>query len=346
MKISKEDKNLLIRELVSELHAKPDGGNKNLIVPRCPYCGKEGGKFGIYIGKETEKKKLFMSHCFSCHHTVKDVNELLKDIGREDLMLSETVDFNPDNIVKPLLFQIEEEEIDDELMIIKMPDGWKRTFRNTYLKNRGFVYDDYEYFSVGTTRGLNFKFDNYIVFPIIDNLDIVGYVSRHIWGKDEIDEYNRKARRAGKYEIRRYNNSTENEFVKLLYNYDAVIEDETDTVIIVEGIFDVVALTRKLNLYDYHRIAVVATFGKKISNVQIYKLQAKNVQTVIVGYDGDAVNAINTAAYQLNEYFNTFIAYIPNPEDDFDSMDFKSIYKVFSENLKTPIEYKLNTVQL
>ena len=31
-------------------------------------------------------------------------------------------------------------------------------------------------------------------------------------------------------------------------SYDAVIEDETDTVIIVEGVFDAIALTRKLNL--------------------------------------------------------------------------------------------------
>ena len=46
----------------------------------------------------------------------------------------------------------------------------------------------------------------------------------------------------------RYRNSTENDFVKLLYNYDAVKEDETDTVIIVEGVFDAIALTRKLNL--------------------------------------------------------------------------------------------------
>lgn len=34
----------------------------------------------------------------------------------------------------------------------------------------------------------------------------------------------------------RFRNSVENDFVKLLYNYDAVIEDETDTVVLVEGI--------------------------------------------------------------------------------------------------------------
>ena len=124
---------------------------------------------------------------------------------------------------------------------------------------------------------MNFKYDDYVIFPIIDAGDIVGYISRHIWSKQEIDEYNRRAKHNGKFQIMRYKNSTENDFVKLLYNYDMVIEDITDTVIIVEGIFDVIALTRKLNLYHNHLIAVVATFGKKISDVQIYKLQAKEM---------------------------------------------------------------------
>ena len=344
MYINREERDLLIEELTIELHAKPDGSRKNLIVPTCPYCGKQGGKFGIYIGPETEKKKLFMAHCFSCGHTTKDVNQLLDDIGRPDLKLIETASFQPLEI--PEFFKLEDgNEIDDELTIVEMPDGWKRCFRNSYLKKRGFVYDDYDYFPVGTTRGLNFKFDDYVVFQIIDNGDIVGYISRHTWSKEDIDKHNRKARLEGKYEIRRYNNSMENDFIKLLYNYDAVIEDKTDTVIIVEGVFDVIALTRKLELYDNERIAVVATFGKKISETQIYKLQSKGVRTVVIGYDGDAVESINTAAKTLNEYFDTYIAYIPDPSADFDSMDFWDIYDVFN-SLKTPIEYKLNTVQL
>lgn len=347
MEISRQERDMLIKELMVELGARPDGGGKNLIAQTCPYCGKGGEKFGIYIGPETGKKKLFMSHCFKCGHTTTDVNQLLEDIGRPDLMMSETADlsFTPDR----LFFQEDEEEINDELIVIDMPDGWKRCFRNPYLNERGFELEDYEYFQVGTTRGLNFKFDNYVVFPVIDNGDIVGYVSRHIWTKDEIDEYNRKARRAGKYEIRRYNNSPEdtgNEFIKLLYNYDSIVEDETDTVIIVEGIFDVIALTRKLDLYENNRIAVVATFGKKVSPAQIYKLQSKGVRTVILGYDGDSVETMNKIAGTLDEYFDTYIAYIADPEADFDSMNFWEIYDTFSVGLMTPIEYKLKVVQL
>ena len=342
MYISREDKENLIRELKIELNAKEDGGRKNLIVPVCPYCGHGGGKFGIYIANETDRKKLFMSHCFSCGHTTKDVNQLLEDIGRPDLKIEETASFAPLEV--PEFFALEGEEIDDELAVVEMPEGWKRCFRNPYLKSRGFECDDYDYFPVGTTRGLNFKFDDYVIFPIIDNGDTVGYVSRHVWKKDAIDEYNKTAKRNGKFQIRRYNNSLDNDFIKLLYNYDAVIEDETDTVIIVEGIFDVIALTRKLDLYDNRRVAVVATFGKKISDVQIYKLQSKGVKSVIIGYDSDATEAINQAAAKLNEYFECHIAKIESDGKDWDEMPFWDIYDTFAYNLKTPIEFKLTTL--
>lgn len=164
MYINREERDYIIRELIIELHAKLDGGRKNLIVPTCPYCGKTGGKFGIYVGKETGRKQLFMSHCFSCGHTTKNLNQLLEDIGRPDLQLVETASFDPIEI--PEFFKVEEAEIDDVLNIVEMPEGWKRCFKNPYLRSRGFVYDDYDHFPVGTTRGLNFKFDDYVVFPL------------------------------------------------------------------------------------------------------------------------------------------------------------------------------------
>ena len=342
MFIDRETKEYLIKELEFELHAKLDGGRKNLIVPTCPYCGKQGGKFGIFVGAETEKKKLFMSHCFSCGHTTKDINQLLDDIGRPDLKVEETASFNPLEV--PEFFGVEEDEIDDELEEVEMPEGYKRCYKNRYLKSRGFEFEDYDYFPVGTTRGLNFKFDDYLIFPIIYNGKAVGYVSRHIWSKADIDEYNNRAKRNGKYQIRRYNNSLENDFIKLLYNYDTVIEDETDTVIIVEGIFDVISLTRKLDLYENNRVSVVATFGKKISDTQIYKLQSKGVRTVVIGYDSDAMEAINKAANQLNEYFDVYIAKIDSDGKDWDEMPYEDIYQTFSYNLCTPVEYKLQTI--
>ncbi len=342
--MDKDSIDLITRELISELSASIDGGRKNLIC-RCPYCGKDG-KFGIYIGPETTRKKPLMSHCFSCGKSNIDINFLLSDIGREDIAITDTIKLDTE-LDHKLIFQIDQqEEIDDELLVIAMPEYYKRTFNNAYLKTRGFVVDDYEYFPVGTTQLFNWKYKNYVIFPVIDQNEIVGYVSRHIWNKTEIDSYNRQAKRNGEFQIRRFNNSLENDFIKLLYNYDAIIEDQTLRVIIVEGIFDVVALNRKLELYDCQHTAVVATFGKRISNTQIYKLQIKGVEEVILGYDGDAVEDIKKIATELSQYFKVLIADIPDPSKDWEDLSTKEVEEIFNNGLKSPLEYKLTKVQL
>lgn len=343
MALSQSDTEFLIRELTKELDAKPDGAGKNLIA-RCPCCGKEG-KYGIYIGKQTVRKKPFMSHCFSCGRSTYSLEGLLDFIGRPDLMIAPTTDLNA-KLGTTLLFPLEEgEEIDDALGIVELPEFYRRCFTHPYLKTRGFTYDDYEYFQVGSTRGLNFRYDDYVIFPIIDRGDIVGYVSRHTWSKDEIDRHNSRVRRKGGYRILRFRNSTENDFVKLLYNYDAVKKGVTDTIIITEGIFDVVALTRKKELYDNESMAAVATFGKKISRTQIYKLQSKGVKTVILGYDGDAVEAIKKTADELNAYFRVLIADIPDAKKDWEDLSCDEIDDIFSHRLRTPAEYRLLKVQ-
>lgn len=343
MALSSNDTEFLIREITRELDAKADGAGKNLIA-RCPRCGKEG-KYGVYVGKETQRKKPFMSHCFSCGCSTYTLEALLDFIGRPDLMVAPTADIDA-RLDTNLLFPLEEgEEIDDALGVVELPDFHRRCFAHPYLKSRGFTFDDYEYFPVGTTRGLNFRYDDYVVFPIIDEGDVVGYVSRHTWNKDEIDRHNSRVRRKGGYRILRFRNSTENDFVKLLYNYDAVIEGVTDTVIITEGIFDVIALTRKLEIYDNKHVAAVATFGKKISRTQIYKLQCKGVKTVILGYDGDAVEAIKKTAGELNAYFRVFIADIPDAGKDWEDLGIEEIYGIFSYRLRTPAEYRLLKVQ-
>ena len=343
MGLTRSETEYLIAEIALELRAKRDGGNKNLIA-RCPYCGKEG-KYGVYIGKETEKRKPFMSHCFSCDRSTITLEQLLETIGRMDLMVTPTADLSA-TLDSSILFPVDvADEIDDGLGIVELPDFYKRMFTHQYLKGRGFVFDDYEYFPVGTTGKLNFRFNDYVIFPVIDQGDVVGYVARHVWSKEEIDTHNRKARVSGDYKIMRFRNSTENDFVKLLYNYDAVIEDETDTVILVEGVFDVVALVRKLDLYDNRRIAVVATFGKKISQVQIYKLQSKGVETVVLGYDPDAVEAIKKTVSELSPYFDVLIADIPYPDKDWEDLTGGEVYDVFAYRLRTPIEYKINKIQ-
>lgn len=111
------------------------------------------------------------------------------------------------------------------------------------------------------------------------------------------------------------------------------------------GIFDVIALTRKLELYDNTHIAAIATFGKKISDVQLYKLQCKGVRVVVVGYDGDAVEAVKHTVDRLKPYFEVLVADIADAKKDWDEMEPDQVYETFAYRLLTPIEYKLSKVQ-
>lgn len=342
MKLSASEYQYLVQEIARETGSKRDGTGKNLIVPCCPFCGKMGGKFGIYIGPATSRRKPFMAHCFSCGKSTRTLEQLLEAIGRMDLMVTPTTD-----ITAPLgiILGIDSDEIDDELTVVELPDFYKRTFSHPYLQKRGFIYDDYDCFPVGVTSRLNNRFADYVIFPVSDNGYIVGFVGRHIWSKGEIDAYNRKAKIGGDYKILRYRNSTNNDFSKILYNYDAIREDMTDTVILAEGIFDVIALTRKLELYDNPYVAAVATFGKKISDVQIYKLQCKGIKNVVIGYDGDAVEAIKGTAHRLSKYFNVFVANIADARQDWDEMSEEDVFETFAERLVSPADYQLNKVQ-
>ena len=336
MEISIELQHQIADELLVDLNGKLDGGRRNILVQHCPFCGKDGYKFGIYIGPATGSKKFGSCNCFKCGQKYRDLKGTLEAIGRTDLMPKDTADL--DDKLTHSLNLFSDDEVDDSLVEIEMPKGYKRCFRNAYLKSRGFLADDYEFFPCGTNRNLDIKFADYVLLEIRDHNRLVGFVGRHIWPKEDIDEYNLHHR----YQIRRYSNSIDNGFGKLLYNYDAIKPYETQTVILCEGAFDVIALTRKLDLYENHQIVPVATFGKKISEVQIFKLQEKGVEQVVIGYDADAKDTISKVAMQLDEYFDVYIANIDYAQGkDWDEMDEEDIYEVFANNLQTVREFNL-----
>lgn len=339
MDFTESDKSGIIEALQIEFHAKTDGGRRNLLFSHCPWCGHEGYKFGIYIGKDYGGKAFGKSHCFSCGRSCNSLQSTLEMLGRTDLMPAMTETLDEDLSPELVLF---EDEIDDELVEVEMPKGFKRTYKNHYLKSRGWRSSDYDYFPAGTNRGMDWKYEDYIIIPIVENKKNVGFVARHTWSKDDIESYNDKHRR----KILRYKNSTEadgNGFEKLIYNIDAIIPNYTDTVIICEGVFDVVGITRKLELYDNEQIQAVATFGKKLSDTQLYKLQSRGVRTLILGFDQDAVDTTCRIAKDLEKYFDVFIVDVPQSweEKDFDEMSARQLYKLFSEHIKTVSEFNL-----
>lgn len=338
MELAEHDRQMLIEELISEFDGRLDGGRKNVLISQCPFCGHSGYKFGIYVGPEAKYKTFGSSNCFYCNKRFSNLKETLTALDRKDLIPKEVVELNgeDDELILPV---DQEDEVDDSLIEITMPKGYKRAYKNRYLDRRDFEPDDYQYFPCGTTRGCNRRFDDYVLLEIRDKDRLVGFVGRHTWDKEDIEEYNY----THKYKIMRYRNSIDNGFSKILYNIDAVIEYKTRCVILCEGAFDVIALTRKLELYDIPDIVPVCTFGKKISDTQIYKLQEKGVETVVIGYDVDAKDTIIKVAQTLDSYFDTFIADIPqNVGKDWDEMDEQQIYDVFCNNIKTIREFGLN----
>lgn len=316
-----------------------DGGRRNILVQHCPFCQKDGWKFGVYIGPDTHGKKFGASNCFKCGRGFRTLKETLKALGREDLIPKETAELDDSETDISAMF---DDEIDDELVEVTMPKGYKRCYKNAYLKSRGWNTDDYEYFRVGTNRGIDREFADYIILEVVDNGKTVGYVARSTMSKSDIDAYNSRHH----FKIRRYKNSDEsigNGFSKMLYNYDAIIPMETHSVILCEGPFDVVGLNRKLELYDNPSIVPVATFGKKISQEQMFKLQKKGVEQVVIGYDNDAKETTARIAMELEKYFDVLIADIPDGVGkDWDEMDIEDIYDVFADNLKTVREFNLD----
>lgn len=337
MIISPETQLTITEELLYELGGKLDGSRRNLLVPYCPFCGHDGFKYGIYVGQNIGKKRFGMSNCYHCNRKYGSLKETLKALGKEELMPKETTDFDEDIVVSELF----EDELDDDLVEIELPTGYKRCFSNSYLKSRGWIADDYEYFPVGTNRCIEREYEDYIILEVRDEGRVVGFVARNILSKDEIEKYNSRHR----YQIKRYKNSDErngNGFSKMLYNYDAIETGSTFSVILCEGPFDVVGLNRKLELYDNKVIVPVATFGKKISQEQMYKLQRKGVEQVVIGYDNDAKETTAQIAMELDKYFDVLIADIPDGVGkDWDEMDVEDIYDVFVNNLKTVREFNL-----
>ena len=338
MIITPEMQRSITEELLYDFSGKMDGSRRNILIQHCPFCGHDGFKYGIYVGNNLGKKRFGMSNCYHCNRRYGSLKETLKALGREDLLPKETTQLDDSETDISSMF---DDEIDDELVDAVMPNGYKRCYKSSYLKSRGWVMDDYEYFPVGTNRGFDREYNDYIILEVRDEGRCVGFVARSTLSKDEIDSYNSRHH----FKIRRYKNSDErmgNGFSKMLYNYDAIEAMTTHSVILCEGPFDVVGLNRKLELYDNKHIVPVATFGKKISQEQMFKLQKKGVEQIVIGYDNDAKETTSRIAMELEKYFDVLIADIPNGVGkDWDEMDVEDIYDVFAFNLKTIREFNL-----
>lgn len=291
--------------------------NRGQYVCDCPFCGKE---HHFYISQKTQ-----LWDCKKCGE-YGNISKLLRKLQKNYLLEGSTIEIRDNiNSIRRMSDGLIEDVSIDELPIVKMPVGWKVRC-NSYLLSRRLDFEDCVRYNIGYTEMLS-KYSNYILIPIYDGGEIRGYVGR--FASKNVPEG-----------VLRYKNSPGTKFSDLLFGYDE-INDRTTSVVIVEGIFDKIAVDKTLGLWNSDDVKCVCTFGKKISDVQIKKLCDKGVVRVVLLYDFDAINDIKRYGLKLENYFSTRITY--TTKKDIDECTRDEALSVF-DHLYKPSEFNMDVV--
>lgn len=250
------------------------------------------GKVGILMEGNSN-----VVHCFYCGEAI-PLRKFLKKIDRSDL-----IDEDFEISLKEELTGIDSISIlDEDLGEIDKPIGFERIFESKYLESRKFNHHHYNIFKPGKSQLEPGLTNDHIIFQIFQNHKLVGWVARsnkdYEWHKENL----RKHEEENEYIVLRYRNSN-SEFGKILGGYDE-ITDETEVVIIVEGLFDKVSVDSELNLNVSPYIKCVFTFGNKITSSQINLLKShKNIQKIFLLYDYNTIYEMKKSAMMLSNHY-------------------------------------------
>lgn len=308
-------------ELRSILHVVKETRSGQYIIDRCPYCSKE---LHFYVNRKTQ-----LFDCKKCGVTG-SIYSLLKHLNKLYLLGDKTIEV--DDEIKSIrqINQETEKKAEEvkELPKRRMPVGFKIVC-DKYLKSRGITQDDCNKYKIGKTK-LSFKYQDYILIPIYDNGKVRGFLGRY--GNKIVPE-----------DKLRYKNSIDTDFSCLLYGYDDIIEGETKTVIITEGVFDKISCDKKLRLYEDKSVRCVCTFGKKISDMQIKKLLNRGVENIILSYDYDALKEIKQYGIELTKFFNSVSVAVSTNKKDIDECTAEEVLEVFANAMDIG-DFNLNVV--
>lgn len=309
-------------DLRSIVHVVKETRSGQYIIDNCPWCSKESH---FYVNKTTQ-----MFDCKKCGVTG-SIYKLLKHLDKTYLLGEKSVELTQQikSIRQSLQDELSIEQEVKELPKRNMPPGFRICAGNKYLAGRGITKKDCVRYNIGETN-IVFKYRNYILFPIYDEGEVRGFVGRY--GNKNVPP-NRL----------RYNNSLNTDFASLLYGYDEIISGKTETVIITEGIFDMINVSKNLELDNCDDVKCVCTFGKKISDIQIKKIVSKNVTNVILSWDFDALKEIKSYGIELEKYFNVFVC-VCEGKKDFGDCDKEEIIKLFNENVIPVKSFLVNKI--
>ncbi len=302
-------------------------GLQSHYISDCPFCGKSQH---LYVQRKTSrttrggKNASYYWQCKKCD-SGGGIFKLLKKLDKLHIISNQREVNILDTFVKKSLF---EQEVQVQQHNPPRPLGWKSIKHHSYLNNRGFEPWQYLLYSAGTTV-IDPSLRKYIVFKVINNSEYNGYVARLFTEDDQ---------------LLRYKNSKLTDFSTLLFGLDE-INCNTDTVIIVEGLFDKAAVDRVLELYIEDDVKCVACFGKKISIVQINAILNKGVRNIVVLYDNDAVEATKKYSNELSAHFDSVrVGWVEYGDPgDISSIDQMSH---ILDNLYDPVEFSLSKVSI
>jgi hypothetical protein len=325
-------------KIIEELSLKSFGAkgwlkNDKISCPS-PNCGKSG-KFGFKIDEKGGGV-----HCFICDFS-QNIYAYLISINRKDL-ISNTREYSTKKELNFNLKRSEEEE--SVLTEVKLPHGCKSILNDIYLNERGFTNNDYKTFHPLHTKSiLSRSLHNYIIFQLKQENRLVGWLARSRYSK-EWHEQNLKESKQGNCDLQlRYRNSEGTDFTHILGGHDE-ITDKTETVILVEGLFDRVGVNSKLKLDNQQEIKCCFTFGNKVSDEQINLLRnRKSIKNLILLYDYGTIKQSKTYGIKLSKYFNTDVCLIKNKSVDPGDMPLSYLLEVL-KNRKDAINFYITNI--
>lgn len=305
---------------------------------KCPFCQTEG-KFGIKLNDvaKSNYKNHISFNCFkgSCQQKGSEY-KLFDKIGQGHLLKQGEFIGNKKEVDSAKIKEFGERELELEVPTLKPPLGFRRCSENQYLQDRGFESWQFETYHIGTTKFYSPLKDR-VIFLVMEDGENKGFVARTTWSKKEIEQYERKHGHFPKYV-----NEKGADFAKLLFGIDEITE-ETEQVILVEGVTDKANVDRQLKLNLSPKIKCCCTFGKKISEEQVMKLWKRGVSSVILLYDPDAINSAKKYSYFLRSWnIAVKVGYLSDKDPGELSHD--EIVKVLADT-QSPDEFSVNRVQ-
>lgn len=319
------------KELVDTLGISPIGGHgwhsgKDFL---CPECKKGDEKFGLLIKEEGG-----LVNCWRCGYKDSLFNYLFR-VGQQGLIHGgKKYEYSHILENKISAKHLEAPAKPEE----NLPHGFTRIINHPYLEERGFTPEQFEQFEVGVTKSpMEPAWRGKIIFQIFNNGVRVGYLGRSTKTKQWHDK-NLADSREGLVRLDlRYKNS-DGDFNDFLGGLDD-IHQETHTVIIVEGLMDKANIDRLLDTHSFKGVQVVYTFGSSISDAQIALLRSKkNVQTVIILFDPDAMKKVFGYCATLQKSFPFVFVAVATCEHDPGDMTRTELCETLN-NLRNPDEF-------